>query len=104
MFIFRLIGYLLLLAGLVALGAELLLSLEAGTWVPVSLGQRWADFFGFNSILAIQNGLSRYVHEFLWNGILQRVFEAPAWLPLIILALLFILPARRRRRRRMFGD
>lgn len=104
MFIIRIIGYLLLLAGLVALGAELLSSLEAGEWTPIALGQRWVEFFGFSSLQSIQVGLERYVHAFLWNPVLQSVFEAPAWLPLVILGLLIILIARRRRRHRMFGD
>lgn len=104
MFIVRLIGYALLLAGLVALGAELLSSLEAGSWTPVPLGQRWVEFFGFSSLQSIQVGLERYVHPFLWNPILQNVFEAPAWLPLVALGLIIVLLARRRRRRRMFGD
>lgn len=104
MFIFRIIGYLLLLAGLVALGAELLWSLEAGAWTPIALGQQWVEFFGFSSLQSIQVGLERYVHPFLWNPIMQSVFEAPAWLPFIVLGLVIILLARRRRRRRMFGD
>ncbi|WP_417515318.1 hypothetical protein [Minwuia sp.] len=103
MIIVRLIGYILLLAGLVALGAEVLVSLEAGSWTPISLGQRWAEFFGFDSILAIQNGLQRYLHPFLWDPLLQSVFEAPAWLPLVVLGLLILLVSRRRRTRRMFS-
>lgn len=104
MIIVRIIGYVLLLAGLVALGAELLSSLEAGKWTIIPLGQRWVEFFGFTSLQSIQVGLERYVHPFLWNPVLQSVFEAPAWLPLVLLGLIFILVARRRRRRRMFGD
>lgn len=104
MIIFRIIGYLLLIAGLVALGAEVLVSLEAGAWTPVPLGQRWVEFFGFSSLQSIQVGLERYVHPFLWNPILQSVFEAPAWLPPLVLGLIILLLARRRRRRRMFGD
>jgi hypothetical protein len=104
MFIVRIIGYVLLLAGLVALGAELLSSLEAGEWTIIQLGARWGEFFGFESILAIQNGLQRYVHPYLWDPLLQSVFTSPAWLPLVILGLVLILIARRRRRHRMFGD
>lgn len=104
MFIVRIIGYLLLLAGLVAFGAEVLSSMEAGEWTTIPLGQRWVEFFGFSSLQSIQVGLERYVHPFLWNPILQSVFEAPAWLPPVVLGLIIILLARRRRRRRMFAD
>ncbi|WP_416897208.1 MAG: hypothetical protein ACMVY4_17205 [Minwuia sp.] len=103
MIVVRIIGYLILLAGLVALGAEIYASLEAGSWTPISLGKRWFELFGAESILAIQNGLQRYVHPFLWDPLVQSVFEAPAWLPLVVLGLIIVVLARRRRQKRMFS-
>jgi len=101
--IVRIFGYLLLLTGLAALGAEILKSLEAGAWTPVALGQRWIDLFGFQSMQSIQVGLQRYVHPDLWSYVVQPVFEAPAWIPLGVLGLILIVFARRRRQRRMFS-
>lgn len=100
----RVFGYLLLLTGLAALGAEILKSLETGAWTPVPLGQRWTDIFGFQSLQAIQVGLERHLGiPFLWDPVVQGVFEAPAWVPLCVLGLILIVFARRRRQRRMFS-
>ncbi|PJK29585.1 hypothetical protein [Minwuia thermotolerans] len=102
MIVLRILGYLLLLAGITALGVEILNSLEAGEWAILSAGEIWARI-DRESLRATQVGLERYIHPYLWDPIMLNIVLAPAWLVLGLPGLILILLARRRRSRRMFS-
>ncbi len=92
MIVGRLIGWLLILLGVIALGVELLQSLEAGTWEPVALGQMWFQIEPV-SLQQMQPLVQRYLHPVIWDPGIQSVLLWPAWTFLmgvgIILSVLF---------------
>lgn len=101
MILLRIIGYLLLFLAIAALGAEILMSVQAGEWVSLAVGDVWAQI-DRESIGLVQVGLERYVHPYLFDPILLTVLLWPSWLVAGVPALLILLLARRRRQRRMF--
>lgn len=102
MMLIRILGYVLLLAGVVALGAEILRSLEAGYWQSLPLGEVW---YGLDrgSLNGIQVLLERYLWDYLWDPVLLTVLLLPAWAVLGVPGLLILAFARRQRRKRMFS-
>lgn len=101
MILLRIIGYLLLFLAIAALGAEILMSVQAGEWVALAVGDVWAEI-DRNSISLVQAGLERHVHPYLFDPILLTILLWRAWLVAGIPALVILLLARRRRQRRMF--
>ena len=101
MILLRIIGYLLLFLAIAALGAEILMSVQAGEWVSLAVGDVWAEV-DRESIGLVQVGLERYVHPYLFDPILLTILLWPAWLVAGGPALVILLLARRRRQRRMF--
>ncbi|MDF1733553.1 MAG: hypothetical protein P1U49_18775 [Minwuia sp.] len=101
MILLRIIGYLLLFLAIAALGAEILMSVQAGEWVSLAVGDVWAQI-DRESIGLVQVGLERYVHPYLFDPILLTILLWPSWLVAGVPALLILLLARRRRQRRMF--
>lgn len=101
MILLRIIGYLLLFLAIAALGAEILMSVEAGEWVALAVGDVWAEI-DRNSISLVQAGLERHVHPYLFDPILLTILLWRAWLVAGVPALVILLLARRRRQRRMF--
>ena len=101
MILLRIIGYLLLFLAIAALGAEILMSVQAGEWVSLAVGDVWAEV-DRESIGLVQVGLQRYVHPYLFDPILLTILLWPAWLVAGVPALVILLLARRRRQRRMF--
>jgi len=101
MILLRIFGYLLLFLAIAALGAEILMSVQAGEWVSLAVGDVWAEI-DRESIGLVQVGLERYVHPYLFDPILLNILLWPAWLVAGVPAILILLLARRRRQRRMF--
>ncbi|WP_281018871.1 MULTISPECIES: hypothetical protein [unclassified Minwuia] len=101
MILLRIIGYLLLFLAIAALGAEILMSVQAGEWVSLAVGDVWAQI-DRESIGLVQVGLERYVHPYLFDPVLLTILLWPSWLVAGVPALLILLLARRRRQRRMF--
>lgn len=101
MILLRIIGYLLLFLAIVALGAEILMSVQAGEWVALAVGDVWAEI-DRNSIALVQAGLERHVHPYLFDPVLLTILLWRAWLVAGVPALIILLLARRRRQRRMF--
>lgn len=95
----RAIGWLLILAGLAALGRDSFQWLDTGTWQSVLFGQVWADLHR-DSLLLLQPALERHVAEFLWDPVMTTILLAPAWLVFLApgIALLLITAPRRRSR------
>lgn len=102
MILLRIVGYILLLSGIAALGAELLQYLEAGTWRSLPLGKLWYDL-DRESLNGFQVVLERYIWDVLWDPVVLTVLQWPAWAVLGTPGLLILALARRRRQRRMFS-
>jgi hypothetical protein len=69
MFIGRVIGWLLLLAGLAALGRDLLDWYRTGAFAPMVAGQLWYDLHPA-SLNLVQAVIQRYVAPWLWDPVI----------------------------------
>lgn len=101
MIIVRILAWLLLLAALVAAGAELIGSLQAGTWTPITAGEVWfkTHLYSLNLAQAI---IQRYIHPAIWDPGIVTVLLWPAWLvalvPAVVLMVIGLMkPAGKRR-------
>ena len=103
MLVGRLIGWLLIAAALVALGADALASLDAGDLRLDPLGAVWfkIDVASLNLAQAV---IQRYVSPWLWDPAIQWLLAQPAAavaaVPGAALLWFFRAPASRRPRRR----
>jgi hypothetical protein len=104
----RLIRFLLVLLGLaalvvagVALAAEALTFAADGRLFAKPLGKIWFDFHK-DSLLLLQPAIERYLHPWLWGGVVQPLLERAPWATAVAfgaLALALLGPARLLRRR-----
>ena len=90
----RVIGWLLAalaLLALLALGAELVASLEAGAYRGLALGLFWYEL-DVASLNLVQAVVQRHLWPALWDPVLVTVLRWPAWISfgLEALALLWI--------------
>jgi hypothetical protein len=101
MFIGRIIGWLLVLAALVVLVADLIARLDTGHFALTALGELWYRISP-NSLLLAQPAVQRHLAPWLWDPVIQTVLLWPASLVLAVpgLALLWACRKRDRRRRR----
>ena len=95
----RPLGWGLVALALLALGAELLASLEAGDYVALTAGEVWyaIDPASLNLVQAV---VQRYLHPALWDPVATAILLRPAWLVLGLpgAALAYIFRTRRPRR------
>jgi len=88
----RLIGWLLIIIGLMLIGVEVLASLRAGEWAPQLLGQLWFEFDS-NSLNFTQAIIQRYLLPALWDPVIVALLLWPAWVtflvPGVVLSVLF---------------
>ena len=93
----RLIGWIILLAGLAVLVRDLLVWIDTKRWAPIALGQLWYDL-SRSSLNLVQAVVQRYIHPFLWDPIIVDILLCWAFAVLMVLGLLIlIVPGRRRR-------
>ncbi|MEX0921703.1 MAG: hypothetical protein WDZ84_02925 [Rhodovibrionaceae bacterium] len=98
----RLIGWLILAAGLVAGGLDLLASLRDGALVLTPLGQYWFEIHA-SSLNAAQAGIERHVWRPLWQDFIQPLLEFPAVIVLCLLGAAILMLARKRGGGRWFS-
>ena len=99
----RIIGWIVLLAGLSVLVRDLLVLFDTGHWAPLALGQAWYDL-DRSSLNLVQAVVQRYLHRFLWDRIIVELLLLWAFAVLIGLgAVILIASYRRTRRHRRFG-
>ncbi len=101
MIVWRVIGWILLLAGLSVLVRDVIASFDIGLWRPIAVGQLWYDF-DRSSLNLAQAITQRYLSPFLWNRIAVPVLLSWACAVLIGLGALVLLLARPRRPRRPY--
>ncbi len=81
----RFIGWVLLALALVLAGHEALNALEGESYRLIALGELWFRIdqaSGTATLNVTQAFVQRYVWAWLWEGVIQNVLLAPAWLVL----------------------
>ena len=66
MIVWRIIGWIVLLAGLSVLVRDAIAGFDTGVWRPIAVGQLWYDI-DRSSLNLVQAVTQRYVSPFLWN-------------------------------------
>ena len=95
MFLLRLIGIMLLCIAVAAIGWEIYVSLQAASYRLIATGEWWyrLDVASLNLAQAV---VQRYVHPFLWEGVIAPVLTLPLWIVAGVPGLLLIAVSRRR--------
>jgi ABC-type Fe3+ transport system permease subunit len=78
----RFIGWILLALALIFIGHEALNALEGEGYRLIALGELWFRLdqaMGTGSLNATQAFIQRYVWAWLWEGVIQNILIAPAW-------------------------
>ena len=101
MIVLRVIGWLLLLAALVALGWDIFNWIQDGHWLATPTGKAWYRLSP-GSLNLMQAVIERHVWKTLWDPVILTVLLQPVWLVLAVPGLLLVIFARSRKRRR-FG-
>jgi ABC-type Fe3+ transport system permease subunit len=99
MIVGRFLGWLLVLAGLVVLGRDLLLWWDTGRFVPIVLGQLWYDLSP-NTLQLAQPAIQRHVSPYLWDPIIQTILLWWAAAVFLVPGLILLALFRRREPRR----
>ena len=94
----RILGWIFLILGCSALGGELLLSVQAGSYVPLSLAGLWQQIHA-SSFIGAEKIFMGTPLDWLWNPVILTILAVPAWIPLAVLAGLFLHWGRRKRRK-----
>jgi hypothetical protein len=91
----RLIGWTILLVGLLVLARDVLVAIDTRHWAPITLGQLWYDLNPV-SIFRFQQLVMK--HPFLWNSIIVTILLCWAFAALMLLGIVILAISRRRRR------
>ncbi|MFZ3235361.1 MAG: hypothetical protein WA417_11500 [Stellaceae bacterium] len=100
MTVWRVVGWILLLAGLSVLVRDVVAWFDSKTWAPIALGQLWYEF-DRSSLNLAQAVVQRYVSPLLWDRVVVCVLSCWASVALIGLGAAILLAARRKPRRRV---
>jgi hypothetical protein len=93
----RLLGWVLLILGLVVLCRDVIGWLDTHRFEPEVLGQLWADL-SRSSLNATEAMIRRFLSPRLWDPVISTLLEAWASLTLGLLGLTLLVLARRRDR------
>ena len=99
MIVLRVIGWLILLAAVLALGWDGFNWMQSGHWAMTPAGKVWYQLSP-GSLNLIQAVIERHVWKTLWNPIILAVLLMPTWLVLAVPGGLLAILARPRKRRR----
>jgi hypothetical protein len=95
--VLRLLGVLLLLAGVVLLARDLFVFARGGVFQPETLDGMWSALSP-GSLDLLQGAIQRHVSVALWDRGVLWLLQLPAFVLAIVLGALLILLNRRRRR------
>ena len=99
MIVGRVIGWLVLLAGLSVLTRDLMVWIDRKVWAPLALGELWYEL-SRSSLNLVQAVIQRYLSPFLWNTVIVRILLCWAFAVLIALGAGLLLIFRSRPPRR----
>ncbi len=94
----RLLGWLVILCGLIVLGRDLFAWYGDGRFAPIAIGQLWFDLDP-TSLELLQPAIQRHIYPPLWDWIVQPVLLWYAFPTLLVLGALLLLLCRGRRER-----
>lgn len=94
-FTVKFLGVLSMVLTVITAVLDLTRSIANSAITMTALGQNWAEFHR-ESLLLIEPAVSRYVHPFLWNPIIQSILQLPGWFVFFILGLMFFWLGRRK--------
>jgi hypothetical protein len=95
--VLRLLGVLLLLAGVALLAHDLFGFARGGVFQPTTLDFMWSAL-GPGSLDSLQSAIERHVSAALWDRGVVWLLQLPAFVLAVVLGALLILLNRRRRR------
>lgn len=72
MIVWRIIGWVMFLAGLSLLARDLIAWFDSKIWAPVAVGQLWYEI-DRSSLNLVQAVIQRYVSPFLWDRIIVNI-------------------------------
>ncbi len=98
MIVGRVIGWLVVLAGLAVLARDVTVRIDTGRWAPIALGQLWYEL-NRSSLNLVQAVIQRYVSPFLWNPIIVSILLCWTFAVLLLAGGLTLAIFRKRRRR-----
>lgn len=90
MVVLRVLGWLLLAGAAVALGADVVASVQAGAVVTNPAGAIWYKCAP-DSLNLVQAVVQRYIHPALWDKAIFPLLTLPAWVGLGLLGVLLVL-------------
>ena len=93
----RLIGLISLVFAVITVVLDLTRSIANSTLTVTPLGQEWFNLSS-GSLNLTQAVISRYVHPFLWDPVMQNILLMPGWLVFFVLAIMFFWLGRKRKR------
>lgn len=99
MIVGRLVGWLFIIAALVAEGRDVWGLWDTGHYQVSALGQLWAEV-NWNSLLLLQPAIQRHVAVWLWDWVIFPLLQWPAVVTLAVPGVLLVWLFRRRDRRR----
>jgi hypothetical protein len=99
MLIGRVIGYLLILAALIVLVAEVIDFVATGNWTIISTGDVWYRIDP-SSLAGAQSGIEQNIADWLWDPVIATLLRVPAWVFLGLSGMLLAAACRRPHDRR----
>jgi hypothetical protein len=95
MIVWRIIGWIMFLAGLSVLVRDVIAWFTTKVWAPIAVGQLWYEL-DRSSLNLVQAVIQRYVSPFLWDRIIVNILLCWAFAVLIGLGALVLLLSRSR--------
>ncbi|MEX1147555.1 MAG: hypothetical protein WEB93_04145 [Sphingomonadales bacterium] len=96
--IVRIVGWMFFFLAFIAAGAELLLSVNEGAYMPLTLAVLWQQAHP-DSFIAAERLFVGTPLAWLWDPALLFVLKCPSWIPPAVIAALCLLGRRDKRRR-----
>ncbi|MHC8491739.1 hypothetical protein ACTU44_03395 [Thalassospira sp. SM2505] len=101
MWVFRVLGWVLLFASLAVLVDDSITALQTGSFRLVAAGELWYRLDA-GSLNLLQSVVQRYISSWVWDNIFVPVLLAPALVVLIVPSFILLLLTRKRKRQRIF--
>lgn len=98
MIIFRVLGYVLAIIAVAAVGYEAWQAVANDGWEIIALGQLWFTLDA-QSLSVSQAGIQRYVAPWLWEPVITTILLWPGWAVFGVPAPLLIWVGRKRNKR-----